>query len=78
MIRKVKIIGKKLIDKTDSFGQPYPGYSSFQKTLKLKKSSKKKIAERFTKAYQRGKFSKKSGNDFYGFKNSLKDLKVKI
>ena len=80
MLKRVLIIGKKLVDKTDPVGQPYPGYSRFQKTLRLKKSSKKKITERFTKAYQRGKFSKgrRASDDLYGFRNSLKDLKVKL
>jgi hypothetical protein len=78
MLKKVLITGKKLITKSDPYGRDYPGTSRFQKTLKLKKSSKKNITERFTKAYQRGKFSRKSGDDLYGFKNSLKDLKVKL
>ena len=78
MLRKVRITGKKLVTKSDPYGIDYPGTSRFQKTLRLKKSSKKKIAQRFTKAYQRGKFSKKSGDDLYGFRNSLKDLKVKL
>ena len=53
------------------FWIPFIGYLAL-------KSSKKKIAQRFTKAYQRGKFSRKSGDDLYGFRNSLKDLKVKL
>jgi len=80
MLRKVRITGKKLVTKTDPYGIDYPGTSRFQKTLRLKKSSKKQIAQRFTKAYQRGKFSKgrRSSDDLYGFRNSLKDLKVKL
>ena len=78
MLKKVIITGNKLVTKSNPYGVDYAGRSSFQKTLRLKKSSKKKIAQRFTKAYQRGKFSRKSGDDLYGFRNSLKDLKVKL
>ena len=80
MLKKVIITGKKLVTKSNPYGVDYAGRSSFQKTLRLKKSSKKQIAQRFTKAYQRGKFSKgrRSSDDLYGFRNSLKDLKVKL
>ena len=78
MLRKIRITGKKLVIKSDPYGVDYPGRSRFQKTLKLKKSSKKKIAERFTKAYRKGKFSKGSSDDLYAFRNSIKDLKVKL
>ena len=80
-IRPAKITGKKLVWKTDPYGVDYISERAFSKKLNLH-THKKKITQRYAKAYQRGKFKdtrwQRGNEEVRGFRNSIKDLKVKF